>query len=87
MVGLAIQALLLELRMAMGFVARAVVGMDCPGLPVWEPLLETLSGAKLAEVVMVNNKGTVVLASPSAPSSTELGFCVADGPTAPQPPN
>jgi hypothetical protein len=58
-----------------------------PGLPVWEPLLETLSGAKLAEVVMVNNKGTVVLASPSAPSSTELGFCVADGPTAPQPPN
>jgi hypothetical protein len=60
---------------------------SAPGLPVWEPLLETLSGAKLAEVVMVNNKGTAVLASPSAPNTTGLGFCVADGPTAPQPPN
>jgi hypothetical protein len=58
-----------------------------PGVPIWEPLLGTLSGAKLAEVVMVNNRGTVILASPSAPSATELGFCVADGPTPPQPPN
>jgi Peptidase A4 family len=55
--------------------------------PVWKPLLETLSGAKLAEVVMVNDTGKVVLASPSAPNTTGLGFRVADGPTAPRPPN
>jgi hypothetical protein len=58
-----------------------------PGVPIWEPLLGTLSGAKLAQVVMVNNKGTAILASPSPPSATELGFCVADGPIPPQPPN
>jgi Peptidase A4 family len=57
-----------------------------PGTPVWQPLLTTIPQAKLAEIVMMNTKGTVTLATPSVPSSDLEGFSVADGATAPPPP-
>jgi Peptidase A4 family len=57
-----------------------------PGSPVWKPLLESISAAKLAEIFMVNNSGSAVIASPSAPSSNDEGFTVADGSKAPPPP-
>jgi Peptidase A4 family len=58
-----------------------------PGKPRWHPLLQFEPGAKLARIVMVNRKDTITFATPSAPSSDELGFCVADGSASPTPPN
>ena len=58
-----------------------------PGKPRWRPLLQSDPGAKLARIVMVNRKDTITIATPSAPSSDELGFCVADGSSSPAPPN
>lgn len=63
------------------------VSTSGPGKPAWRPLLGTVQGAKLAQIVMVNGKDTTTLATPSAPSSDEQGFRVADGPSPPGAPN
>jgi Peptidase A4 family len=57
-----------------------------PGTPTWKPLLKTVSGATLNEIFMLNNAGTAIIASPSAPDSDSDGFAVQDGATSPPPP-
>ena len=57
-----------------------------PGTPTWKPLLKVVTGATLNEIFMLNNPGTAIIASPSAPDSDSDGFTVADGATSPPPP-
>jgi len=57
-----------------------------PGTPAWKPLLKVAAGATLNEIFMINNAGSAVIASPSAPDSDSDGFTVADGSKAPPPP-
>jgi hypothetical protein len=55
--------------------------------PTEEPLLATVPGLTLADIVMTNNTETTPIATPSGPSSEEDGFAVADGADPPLPPN
>jgi peptidase A4-like protein len=57
-----------------------------PGTLSWKPLLKAATGATVNEIFMVNNGGTAVIASPSAPSSKGDGFTMADGSKSPAPP-
>jgi hypothetical protein len=54
--------------------------------PVLKPLITAATGAKLHEILMVNNGDTKTIASPSNPSAAKDGFAVADGAKAPAPP-
>jgi hypothetical protein len=58
-----------------------------PGTLTWKPLLKAVSGTTVNEIFMVNNAGTAVIASPSAPDSDSDGFTVADGSTSPPAPS
>jgi hypothetical protein len=55
--------------------------------PVTMPLLDTVPGLTLNDIVMTNNQETQSIATPSAPSSSDDGFVVADGSTPPAPPS
>lgn len=57
-----------------------------PGALKWKPLMSSVRGANVAEIVMVNRKGTVTFASPSVPDSADKGFAVADGSRPPSAP-
>jgi Peptidase A4 family len=55
--------------------------------PAWTVLGKTVPGATLHQLFMVNNKGTKVIASPSALNSAKDGFTVADRNKSPAPPS
>lgn len=57
-----------------------------PGTLSWKPLLRAATGATVNEIFMVNNAGTAIIASPSAPDSDGDGFTMADGAKSPPPP-
>jgi hypothetical protein len=54
--------------------------------PVPEPLLGSVNGATLTEIVMTNNRGTQNIATPSAPDADNEAFAVAYGAVAPAAP-
>ncbi|MGH9016750.1 MAG: G1 family glutamic endopeptidase [Acidimicrobiales bacterium] len=54
--------------------------------PTEEPLLGTVAGRTLADIVMTDNSGTSTIATPSPPSTALDAFAVADGDVAPPPP-
>jgi hypothetical protein len=54
--------------------------------PGYEPLLSPPSGATLEDIVMVNNAGSGVIATPSDANSDADGFTVADGSAVPAAP-
>jgi hypothetical protein len=54
--------------------------------PVWTVLGKTIPGAALDQWFMTNNKGTKIIASPSALNSAKDGFTIADGAKSPTPP-
>jgi hypothetical protein len=55
--------------------------------PAEEPLLATVPGLTLADIVMTNDTDSSTIATPSPPSSEQDGFVVADGADTPTAPN
>lgn len=50
------------------------------------PLLSLATGAKLDQMLMVNDAASAIIGSPSAPDKDSDGFTVADGSVEPEPP-
>jgi hypothetical protein len=57
-----------------------------PGKLSLKPLLTAATGSTVNQIFMVNNGGTAIIASPSAPDSDHDGFTMADGSKSPAPP-